>query len=278
MKVMKSDGKIVKFSPNKVRSSLRRTGAKKAMVDRIMMRVEPQIKDGMKTKQVYEIVHKESKKESSCVACRYNLRASLFRLGPAGFKFEKYVASILRAYDYDVEVPENDLHGVCVDHEIDVIATKDGRTVMIEAKFRNDSTHYVDLKDTMATWSRFLDLVDASKVGKTIHFEEVWIVTNARFSDRALQFGICKGMHMIGWNHPKEHSFAKMVDHNALYPLTVIDTIAKNELDSFASQDFMLCREVAEKDPAALARQVGLSIDRVSEIIESCKTVVELPD
>ena len=203
MKVLKSDGRWAEFDPERVRQSVARTGADRKTVDRVLTSLQGRMKEGMSTKEIYAIVREELKKTSTCFACRYSLRDALHKFGPAGYKFEKYVASILRAHNYDAYVPDSEIQGSCVLHEVDGIAEKDGRRIFIEAKFRNNFHDFVDLKDTMATWSRFLDLVDGAAVGNCPHFDECWIVTNARFSEHARQFGVCKGIHLIGWNFPE---------------------------------------------------------------------------
>lgn len=274
MNIIKVGGRDVEYDPSKVRGSILRTGASEQIADKILSEIEPSLYDGMTTKELYGLVHERLKNQNVCYACRYNLREGILRLGPAGFKFEKYVASILNAYNWHAKVPEEDLQGSCVAHEVDVIAEKDGRRVVIEAKFRNRYQDYVNLKDTMATWSRFLDLVDGAAVGRCPHFDEVWIVTNARFSDRARQFGVCKGIHMIGWDFPAEKPFNKMVDHLALYPVTVIDGLQKSELEAFAEQGLMLCIEIAQKDEEEIARRTGISETRAQEIVNLCSAVV----
>lgn len=274
MQIIKSNGDRVSYDEKKVRASLRRSGASEKLVKEIIGEVTPKLKDGMNTGELYRLVHNTLTKKHSSVAFRYNLRDSLFKLGPAGFKFEKYVASILRAYGYDAKVPEEELPGVCVNHEVDVVAEKDHRRIMIEAKFRNNIKGDVDLKDTMATWSRFLDLVDAGSVGKGKTFDELWIVTNARFSDRSRQFGICKGIRLIGWKYPKEHSFEQMVDHNLLYPLTILDDLKQNELNSFSDHGLMLCKEIAEEDDVKLQNKLGIPLNRISTIKQMCQEAI----
>ncbi|MDP2631232.1 MAG: ATP cone domain-containing protein [Candidatus Uhrbacteria bacterium] len=274
MMIIKSDGSKVEYDGAKLRRSISRTGARKQLVEDVAADVEAQIKEGMTTGEIYRVVREELKKQSSCFACRYNLRAGILKLGPAGFKFEKYVASILKAYQYNAYVPEDDLEGSCVMHEVDVIAEKNGRRFFIEAKFRNRFQDNVDLKDTMATWSRFLDLVDGAAVGKCPHFDEVWIVTNAQFSDHALKFGVCKGIHMIGWNEPDERPLAGMVDNMTLYPITVLDGMKQSELEAFSEHDIMLCREVVDFDPEELAGKIGFSEERASDVIAQCAEVI----
>jgi len=273
MEIVKSNGKKVTYNPEKIRKTLRRAGAKPDLVRAVIESVDRQVRSGMTTKELYAVVRRELRRLNRRVATRYNLRNALLRLGPAGFKFEKYVASILSAYQYEVEVPETEICGLCVDHEIDVIAVKNGRRAMIEAKFRNRYDESVNLKDTMATWSAFLDLADGSKTGKCPKFSECWIVTNGRFSERALQFGVCRGIHMVGWGG-EEHSLPRLVDHATLYPITVLDDLRQWELDGFSESNLMLCREIADRDPEGLAKQVKLPGDRARKIVAACRSVI----
>lgn len=274
MQIIKSSGDKVDFDLEKIRKSIQRTGANKEVIDSVLASVQEQVHEGMTTAKLHHIVLNELKKQSTCFACRYDLREAILKLGPAGFKFEKYVAAILRAYNYDAVVPDDEYEGSCVRHEIDVIAKKSGRAIFIEAKFRNKYKDSVNLKDTMATWARFLDLVDGASIGKCPHFDEVWIITNARFSDRAKQFGVCKGMHMIGWGFPPERSFAGMVDFNSLYPVTVLDGLKQSEIDAFSDSGLLLCRDLTEKDSHELAGKIGVEPSRAQQIIEMCLDVM----
>lgn len=274
MFIIKSSGEKAEFDPKKVRASMMRSGADKKTADEVLTVLESQLHTGMTTKQVYKIVFNELRKRKACFACRYDLRNALLRLGPAGYKFEKYVASILTAHGYDARVPDEEFEGSCVFHEVDVVAEKDHRIVFIEAKFRNRFNDVVNLKDTMATWARFLDLVDGSAVGKCPHFDEPWIITNARFSDRARQFGICKGIHMIGWDFPQERTLASMVDHNALYPVTVLDDLTQAEIDKLSHHGIMLCKELSEMDSNEVQAKLDISEHRVLELMSMCSQVI----
>ena len=196
--------------------------------------------------------------------------------GPARFKFEQYISAVLKAYNYETEIPTNELHGFCVDHEIDVIALKDGKRAMIEAKFRNRFDDIVTLKDTMATWSRFGDLVDGGKSGKCQQFDEVWIMTNGRFSDRSLAFGECKGMKLIGWS-TRERSLARLIDHASLYPITILDYLRVYEIERFSQKGLMLCSDVANIDYQKLAADLQLEPIRVRRMVHDCTEIVNVP-
>jgi hypothetical protein len=272
-RIIKSHGVAVEFDPNKVRGTLERAGAQPETVEKVLASVRRKARDGMTTRELFKIIRAELRRFERHTAQRYNLRKGLLRLGPAGFRFEQYVAAVLTAYQYKTRIPSHDLAGMCVDHEIDVMASRQDKTVMIEAKFRNRFGDTVTLKDTMATWSRFGDLVDGAKAGKCPRFDEVWIVTNGRFSDRALQFGVCKGMHMVGWG-PEEHSFARLVDHAYLYPITVIDYLRSYDIERFSKHGIMLCSEVAKADPNRLADRLELEPSRMDRLISDCQKII----
>lgn len=272
MYIVKSSGASEIFNPEKLRGGLRRAGVPEALVDRLTHSVSERIRNGTTTKRIATLVHEQLKRENLAGMYRFTLHEALLKLGPAGFKFEKYVGAILEAYGYQVEYPP-ELRGACVDHEVDIIARKDGATVMIEAKFRNNFQHFVRLKDTMATWSRFQDLKEGAAAGDTPHFDEVWIVSNGRISSRSKKFGTCKGIRMLGWNYPKSASFASFVDHTALYPVTVLHELSQRELERLSGRNLMLCRQIAGMTPQRLARSAKLSVGRAGRIIEASKIV-----
>ena len=273
-KVTKMNGQVVEYDERKVRDSLTRIGLHEDVIKSVLTNVKKKLTPKIRTSELFKIVDETLKEKAPWAAARYNLRAAITKLGPAGFHFEKYVASILAAYGYKTETPDT-YQGACIKHEIDVTAEKDGRRVFIEAKFRHDFSSAINIKDTMATWTRFLDLVDGSKLDLCPHFDEVWIVTNARFTDQSMKFGHCKNMKLVGWNHPEERTFAQMVDLDALYPITIIPSLSENELESFAESNIMLCRDLSKLDTEQLKNVSGLNEQRSSEILEECRMIVE---
>lgn len=275
MKILKWNGERVDYDPSKIRRSLKRAGAKPDVIDHVLKKVRKHLKTNMTTKEVYTFVKLALKEENAHIAHRYDLRSALGKLGPAGFKFEKYVASILTSYNYETEIPPKEFKGKCIYHEVDVVARRGAKTIMIEAKYRNDVRDYVKLKDTMATWARYEDLVDGNQMGtKTPRFDEVWIVSNGNISRRSRKWGVCKGMRIIGWHYPGKNSLAQMVDKSALYPITALDNVSRRELDAFADHNLMLCLEIADSDPEKLAYDLGLGEKRASNIVKTCKAVV----
>lgn len=273
--IRKSSGKIVPYNEEKIKTTLQRSGAKPELISKILKKVRAGLRPRITTDEIREIIQTELKKDSPATGARYLLRSALTRLGPAGFNFEKYVASILSAYGYKTQLPF-ELQGACVTHEVDVIAEKDGRRMFIEAKFRNNFSDAVNIKDTMATWTRFLDLVDGARLDLCPHFDEAWIVTNARFTGHALKFAHCKNMVMIGWNHPKERTFARMVDLSSLYPLTILTDLSDNEIQLLAKNKYTLCREVTEENLNEIAEKTKIPKKRLKEILAQCEEIIKI--
>jgi len=273
--IIKSNGLREPFSKEKIMQTAGRAGAKPEVALEIAEQVARRVKPGMQTGQIFKMTLKLLAEHSRPIAMRYNLQQALFKLGPTGFEFEKYIAELLKVYKYKARLPKN-LTGACVTHEVDVIAIKDRRTAMIECKFRNSQNIYVGIKDAMATWSRFLDLVEGAELGNCEHMDECWIVTNTRFSPDALKWAHCKGMVMISWNHPEERSLAHMIDAHAVYPITVLPDIRTQDFAGLARGQVMLLKQLIVENPKELARKTGLPIEKIRHFAEEAGQIINL--
>lgn len=263
--VLKSSGEKELFDPSKIRKTCLRAGASQDLADRVVALVQRKARDGMSTREILRIILSILRKERPEVAARYSLRDAIFRLGPAGFEFEKYIAELLRAHGYKAELPEI-LAGKCVTHEVDVIVEKDSRRAMIECKFRHAIEIYISVKDVMATWARFLDLKDGAELGRCPRFDEAWIITNARLSSDALRFAQCKNMTILSWNWPKERPLPAWIDDKALYPITVLRGLNPKEHALFAQAGIMLLHDVIDLDAAKLSQQTGIKMRKMLDL------------
>lgn len=274
--ITKSTGEQVPFEKEKIARTARRAGAKPDLAEAVAQEVTRHIRDGITTKEIFQMILEMLDKESPSVAARYNLAQALFQLGPTGFEFEKYIAELLRVYGYQTELPEI-LTGVCITHEVDVLAFKENRRVMIECKFRHEAGIYIGIKDVMANWARFLDLVEGSELKLCPHMDECWLVTNTRFSSDALKYAHCKGIILIGWNHPEERSLSHMIDAKAVYPVTVLRRVDETTLRALARGQVMLLKQLVEGDPATLTAKTGLPEERVRLLAHEASQIINLP-
>lgn len=271
--VIKSNGESQPFDIEKIRRTILHSGANEETVNRIASEVEKNVRDGMRTKEIYDMVIALLEQKAPAVSRRYDLKNAIIRLGPAGFDFEKYIAELLAAYGYKTELPPI-LEGVCVTHEVDVLAAKDERTAMIEAKLRQELGIFITIKDTMSTWARFLDLVDSAKIGKAPHLDECWLVTNSRFSTDSIKFGHCKNMVMLSWDHPRERPLPIWIDDVALYPVTILKSIGPSILKSFSEANILLLRDLIKISPEELQKSLKLPSETVKKLIEEAKMIL----
>ena len=121
--IVKYSGETVPFSEDKLRNSLKRSGAHPDLIDKILLRVKEELYEGITTKELYNRAYALLKKSKPISASRYKLKKAIYELGPTGFPFEKFINAILHYSGYRTEVSKV-LSGRCVEHEIDVIAEK----------------------------------------------------------------------------------------------------------------------------------------------------------
>ncbi len=138
LSVIKADKTREPFSEEKVINSIKRAGIHDSIQQKVLLHIKNKLYDGIPTSEIYHhIVEFLGQSEQPYSKSRYSLKESIMLLGPTGYPFEDFVAKLLQADGYSTKVRQI-LSGECVTHEIDVIASKNGRTAMIEAKFHNN--------------------------------------------------------------------------------------------------------------------------------------------
>jgi len=223
MQITKSDGTTQLFEEEKLVNSLRHVGASSQAIDDVVDEVEKEMWQGMPTTDIYHRAFELLKKHSTPVASRYSVRRAMFELGPDGFPFEKFVAKIFKIWGYEA-VTDQTLLGTCVEHEMDVVAWKEKDLAMAEVKFHNEFGLKSDIKVALYVKARFDDLAETTFEygGIKRKLTDRYLFTNTKFTEAAIQYGTCKGLNMISWNHPGDNSLHKIIDRNGLYPVTCL--------------------------------------------------------
>lgn len=243
--ITKASGQKVPFNVTKLRHSLHRSGANENTINDIISMVQGNLFEGITTKKIYQLAFGLLKKKSKPFAAKYKLKRGIMELGPTGFPFEKFIAAILNHQGYTVKVGEI-VKGKCVSHEIDVIAEKENYHFMIECKFHNQPGTNCDVKIPLYIQARFKDVEQQWKKidGHETKFHQGWVVTNTRFSDDAIQYGLCAGLNLLGWDFPKGKSLREQIDASGLYPLTCLTTLTLREKQLLLDEKIVLCKEL----------------------------------
>lgn len=243
--IVKYSGETVKFSVDKLKESLKRTGADNKTINQIIKMVSAELYHGITTKEIYNRAYALLKKKKSYLASKYKLKKAIYELGPTGFPFERFVAAILKYSGYETEVSKT-LQGKCVSHEIDVVAHKNKHTTIIECKFHGDPALKCNVKVPLYINSRYLDVKshwNSNHKNGTI-LNEGWVVTNTRFTNDAWQFGKCAGLYLLSWDYPKQNGLKDRIDRLGLYPITVSTLLTKREKQFLLNRNIVLCREL----------------------------------
>ncbi|MEM1671351.1 MAG: ATP cone domain-containing protein [Archaeoglobaceae archaeon] len=262
MLVRKRDGRLEEFSEEKLIRTLIRAGLSEDKAMLVAKEVKNRIYDGIETDRILDIALEIVGKYSKRVSATYGLKSSLLRLGPAGYRFEKFVSALLRAYGYETATNQL-IEGKCALHEIDVIAEKEKRRFLIECKFHNISV-YTGLKDVLYSYTRFLDILEAGE-----KFDAIWLFTNTKFSSEAIRFANCRGMLLTGWRYPENEGIEFMLESKKLYPITVL-SLKDFEIERLLKEGFAFCRDLVEnqKKVIEILGKRGESIVNEAKIVQ----------
>ena len=272
MKVVKTTGETEEFNPEKIIKTCLRAGASEELAERIASKVERKSYDGIHTNKILHMTIKLLKKELPQVAARYDLKGSIFRLGPAGFTFEQYVAEILKEYEYTTKT-NSIIRGASVDHEIDVIASKQGKNYMIECKYHNMPGIYTGLKVALYTYARFLDLKDGWKRGLSQEFNQAWLICNTKFSEDAIQYANHKRLKLIGWKYPVNQGLEVIIEEKKLYPITILRSLDEDSQEKFARIGLILAIDLIRKDIRELNRMTDIGMKKLNILAEEARKI-----
>ena len=273
--VYKADGTQEIFNPSKLLRSLSRAGANEATALKVVEEIAGQLLGGEKTFDIHDKAFHLLHMLERHAAMKYSLKRALSELGPEGFTFEKYFAEILKTFGYEV-VTNQIVKGNCVEHEIDVVAWSDTELIFIEAKFHNEFWLKSDLKTALYVKARYDDIRGNSYEfgGKRREFTDGWLVTNTKFTDKAIAYAECKGMKLVGWSYPQKESIQHMIEESRLHPITVLSTLSRQDKQLLMKEGMVLCRDVKERTEAL--KNLGHSDDKVGQILDEVGAVCEV--
>jgi Holliday junction resolvase len=257
MKITKASGAKETYSRTKLCGSLKATGAPKTLVDRVCRTIEKEIAPGMTTKEIYEKTKKHLAKESPVLAAKYSLKQGIMELGPAGFLFEQYIAAILREYGYTTKTNQMMRGESGVFHEIDVLASTKDTHYIIESKYHNNRGVKTDVKVTMYTFARLLD-IESYRKKREKEKHRAWLFTNTKFTRSTIRYAAFKDIKLTGWKYPKKESLEKLIEAKVLYPVTVLPSVNRYAKGQFAQHGLYFAKDLIHLAPKQFQKMFGI--------------------
>ena len=247
LKITKADGTVEYFKLEKLRRSLRRSGASPEEVNRVIAELTPDLRDGITTQEIYRSAFKLLHSSGSPVAARYSLRRALFNLGPTGFPFEKFLGRLFALDGYTTETGRI-IPGKCAEHEIDIAAYKDDHSFVAEAKFHARPGIKSDLQVAMYSYARLMDLREKKIChGDVCGIKEFWLITNTKFTSAARDYGNCVGLKLLSWDFPKNNNLHDRIQRAGIYPITVLQGLSAKQARILIERDIILCSDLVTK-------------------------------
>lgn len=288
--VINSKGEKELFSFQKVYRSARRAGASNELAKKIAEIIERNAFSGIKTSDIFQRVRKLLLEKNSKSALRFSLKQAMQKLGPTGFPFEKYIGEVLSSTGFEVKINQH-LPGFCIsDYEIDFVAKKENsppttfRTKVVrgliyigECKYRNLTGERVRSKDALANYARFLDILKGNyfKARKCQGFKiKTMMVTNTKFTKRAMGYSQCMEVELLGWNCPKTRGLEYLIEKHKLYPITILPSLKSYLKDIFISEKMMLAQNVLKIEPERFAKKFKIPIKTLHPLIKEAKILL----
>ncbi|OGC88501.1 hypothetical protein A2419_02040 [Candidatus Adlerbacteria bacterium RIFOXYC1_FULL_48_26] len=261
IKVSKADGTTENFDSLKLRSSLHKAGANEEVTVHIVDEISNSLYDGIPTEEIYRRAFALLREHRRDTASHYSLKRAILEFGPSGFPFETYLGALFKAEGYTDVKTGQIIQGACVEHEVDVIMTKDSKRFFVEAKFHNSPAIKSDLKVSLYVKARIDDL-KAVLGGQNI---SGMIVTNTKFTTKAIQYATCEGLELMSWGYPHGHNLHTRIEAAKLYPITALTSLSKSQKTALLTQKIVLCSELKDHTDALLA--AGMADKKIEQVL-----------
>ncbi|NCN59139.1 ATPase [Candidatus Roizmanbacteria bacterium CG22_combo_CG10-13_8_21_14_all_38_20] len=268
--VIKATGEPEPYSETKVRSSIKRAGLPDELSNQVIAHIESILYENIPTKEIYKhIIEFLNKSTIPAASAKYSLKHAVMQLGPSGYPFEKFISFVLDKQGYSTKTNQI-LQGKCVQHEVDVIASKNGENFMIEAKFHNKPGARSDLKVTLYTYARYSDLIHNSANSNL--FNKAWLITNTKVTSEAKDYANCIGMKIISWSYPEKENLRELIEKSNLHPITALYSLSAMQKQHLIKNDLVLCNHIVGKNIEQLM-ELGLNKEIANNALKEAQDV-----
>lgn len=254
--ITKADGEREHFLPDKLYSSLVNSGAGLAVSRKITEEIEASLSDGDKTRDIYKRAFSKLRHVEKSIAARYSVKRALLELGPSGYPFEMFLAEIYKKLGYETRTRVV-VQGRCVEHELDVLATKGDERIGAEVKFHNNHGVKSDLKIALYVHARFEDIAAQSGVHSETDFTDTLLITNTKFTKQVEIYSACVGLRLISWDYPAKGNLRELIEIAQVHPVSCLTTLSKASKKILMERGVVLCRQI--KENMNVVESLGLS-------------------
>lgn len=271
MDIKKTTGEVVPFKEDKFYASMRSAGIEHSLAQEVLRMVTHEKNNLISTDALHSATQQVLvEKNELALAARYNLKRAIVDLGPSGYPFEQFIAHVFKAYGYQAKTNQT-IQGKCVQHEVDVVAEKEGMRYMIECKHHHFSGAKTNVKVSLYVYARFLDVSQTWSIqdGKSVDQYKPWLVTNTKMTSDAIAYAECVGMKVLAWHYPRHKGLNELIEFKQLYPVTVLPYLSKKINRALIENNIVMAAQVKEYQPDALGNVLKIKQESAANIIRA---------
>jgi hypothetical protein len=272
--VSKADGTRQLFDRKKIIRTCLRMGASRTQAEEVAWKIEQRVHDGIPTKKILQLIFRFLRKHRPEVRYLICLRRGLSLMKPKP-DFERYIQRLLTAHGYKVS-PSQIIQGKCVEHEVDAVAEKDGKTYIVEVKHHSNYHTPTGLDEGRIIRAVFEDVADGHQAGlNDLDVDNAIIVCNTKLSWHAKRYTDCKGIEKIGWGTPRNRSLQDLIGEKQLYPIHCLRSLNRSTREALASAGILLLQDLTTRNPENLSKQVKIPKPQLISLIREALTILE---
>ncbi|MGE5187917.1 MAG: restriction endonuclease [Betaproteobacteria bacterium] len=272
--ITKANGARQHYDPEKIIQTCLRMGATNEEATQIEQQVARMLYDGISTHKILKLIFILMRKSKPAVKHLFDLRKGISLMTPKP-EFEMFVRILLTHSGFEVN-PNAVLRGLCGEHEVDAIVSKDGLTYLVEVKHHINYHALTGLDESRIARAILEDVTEGHQKGVTgIRIDRAMLLTNTRFSDHATEYGRCRGILQVGWASPANFSLRDLIQKYQLYPISCLRGVNLGTRLRLANAGIVLIKQLLQQDNSYLERKIGLSHEGVKSIMEMARHTTE---
>jgi len=101
------------------------------------------------------------------------------------------------------------------------------------------------------------------------------VVTNTKFTSRAIKYARCIKMPLLGWRYPKGKGLEYWIESQKLYPVTILPSFKKNLIEIFMREKIMLAKDLLTLDSFQFARRTGVPRKKIAVLVEEAEILLK---
>jgi hypothetical protein len=272
--VTKVDGSKEPFDKKKVVRTCIRMGATEEISEGIAKKIEEGIYDGIESRKILQMIFRSMRRYRPVCRLIIDLRKSLSLLRSKP-DFEIYIQMLLKEHGYDV-LSNQIINGKCVEHEVDAVAKKDGKTTIVEVKHHFDYHTPIGLDEARIARAVYEDVSEGFKNGSNnLKIDHVMIISNTKLSKHAERYVKCRNIEHKGWSHPSHYDLQTMIEEKKLYPVSIIRGLKLQVIESLTSNGIVMLKQLLKMNPEELRRKTRISKKDSIFVISKAKKIHE---